>query len=234
MPFSEEFARFRRNHAAGAGDYLTAFPATENPIAEAGRWITGLATGSVWSDIRTTPGLAWGTQDTPVAPPYDDSCAYFVPPSLQLWRDIEIEAQVYLTNRGSWTGNHEVELLLRGSLQENENKTYEVLFSCLAGPTYVEIVRWNGALSSFTSLAINSSWGGLNSGDWIKATIIGTVINAYARTDSGSYGSAILTYDTVNDGTKYTAGYAGIGHWKNGTSNLDDYGLQNWRAFRLR
>jgi hypothetical protein len=31
--------------------------------------------GVDWSDVRTTPGLAFGTQDPPTGPPYNDSVA---------------------------------------------------------------------------------------------------------------------------------------------------------------
>ena len=44
------------------GTYSTNFPSTENPISESGRWINGGSTGLKWANVRTTPGLAFGTQ----------------------------------------------------------------------------------------------------------------------------------------------------------------------------
>src|SRR5689334_20640078 len=48
--------------AAAADPYSTAFPNTENPISEGGSWLSGKATGIDFSDVRTTPGRAFGTQ----------------------------------------------------------------------------------------------------------------------------------------------------------------------------
>src|SRR4051794_2598221 len=45
-----------------ASPYTTNFPLTENPISEGAQWTTGLATGLDWANVRTTPGLAFGTQ----------------------------------------------------------------------------------------------------------------------------------------------------------------------------
>src|ERR1700729_3247334 len=42
--------------------YTTNFPLTENPISEGGKWINGQKDGVDWTDVRTTPGLAFGTE----------------------------------------------------------------------------------------------------------------------------------------------------------------------------
>jgi hypothetical protein len=42
--------------------YTTIFPLAENPISEGAIWMNGLAAGLDWSDVRTTAGLAYGTQ----------------------------------------------------------------------------------------------------------------------------------------------------------------------------
>lgn len=224
----------RRDH-----EYFTTFGVgTENPIAEGGRWQGGLQTCLDWTDIQTSGRTAYGTQTGSVGPPYNDSTAFYLPPNKQQWADMEVEAQLgTIANRGSWTGFHEVELLLRAQIGPNTIKMYEVLFSAQAGPTYVEIVKWNGPVGvvaggggAFTSLAIDSAWGGMNSNDWIKATVIGSVIRAWHRPSTGGAYTNILTYDTASDVVKYTMGFAGHGSWKNGTSNLNDYPIQSWRA----
>ena len=43
--------------------YTTNFPLTANPISEGGAWLSGKAAGLDWTDVRTTPGKAFGTQD---------------------------------------------------------------------------------------------------------------------------------------------------------------------------
>src|ERR1035438_4153195 len=45
-----------------AGTYTTNFPSDENPISQGGNWINGKANGLDWSDVRTTGGMAIGTQ----------------------------------------------------------------------------------------------------------------------------------------------------------------------------
>jgi hypothetical protein len=53
--------------------YTTKFSLTENPISESGNWINGKGVGLDWSDIATTPGLAYGTESGITG--YDDSTA---------------------------------------------------------------------------------------------------------------------------------------------------------------
>lgn len=222
--------------------YVTNFDATENPISESSRWVNGLATGLDWSDMQTSGGRCYGTQTGAVSPPYDDSCAYLLPETGKHWSaDQEIEAQVSITTRSGWTGFHEVELLLRGTLRANYNACYECLFPCTAS-TKLELVQWKGPFGSnasgatgnpdsFSVLAEQATWPGLQDGDWIKATIVGTVITMQHRTNSGSY-TTYITHDTagltkVAGGDPYllTHGMPGIGHWKNGNGNLSDHGI---------
>src|SRR5208337_935597 len=48
--------------ATSGNSYTTNFPLTENPISEGGRWINGGTVGLDWTNVRTTPGLAFGTE----------------------------------------------------------------------------------------------------------------------------------------------------------------------------
>src|ERR1700741_2973288 len=43
-------------------DYSTNFDETENPISEGGKWQSGAAIGLDWKDVRTSGGIAFGTQ----------------------------------------------------------------------------------------------------------------------------------------------------------------------------
>src|SRR5215467_16221110 len=56
-----------------AAGYTTSFPLTENPISEGGLWTNGKTAGLDWSDVRTTPGLAFGTETG--ATDFNDSIA---------------------------------------------------------------------------------------------------------------------------------------------------------------
>src|ERR1700749_3364173 len=50
--------------AAFSRTYSTNFPKSENPISEANNWINGeLGGASLWGDVRTTPGLAFGVNE---------------------------------------------------------------------------------------------------------------------------------------------------------------------------
>lgn len=225
---------------AGSNLYETTFSSTENPISEGGRWISGLAIGLGWSDIETSGGRAYGTQSGAVSPPYDDSCAFLKPAAGTLWSaDQEIEAQVSVSTRSGWTGFHEVELLLRGTLLSNWNTCYECLFPCTAS-TKLELVLWKGPLgensggaggnpNTFTVLAEQSTWPGLEDTDWVKAAIVGTTITMSHRTNAGSY-TAYISYDTSGDSVKLSSGWPGIGHWKNGNGNLSDHGFHFLRV----
>jgi hypothetical protein len=53
--------------------YTTNFSLTENPISENGKWIDGKAVGLDWANVRTSPGLAYGTPTDTIQ--YDDSTA---------------------------------------------------------------------------------------------------------------------------------------------------------------
>src|SRR2546428_4389000 len=58
------------------GPYTTNFSRAENPISEGGRWLNGQTDGLDWTDVRTTPGFAFGTEiggKRPAPPIYHDS-----------------------------------------------------------------------------------------------------------------------------------------------------------------
>ena len=58
-----------------ANTYTTNFPLTENPISEAGMWVNGgQSPANNWTNVQTTPGLAFGTMP-PSTGNDDDSTA---------------------------------------------------------------------------------------------------------------------------------------------------------------
>ena len=91
------------------GTYTTNFPLTENPISEGGHWINGKTVGLDWTNIRTTPGLAFGTESASSSN-LDDSTAllsgtwgpnqtvtavlHLVPPATQAETEIRLRSSL--------------------------------------------------------------------------------------------------------------------------------------------
>lgn len=180
--------------------YSTTFPLTENPISEAGNWTNGGTVGLNWNNCRTTTNFAFGTQ--PGTSNYDDSTCTLN----GTWgpnQTAQMTIHVLSTTNSDWA---EAEIRLNTTVTAKSITGYEI--SCSVKPSgsgggpYVQIVRWNGSLGSFTELNGTSSTGCAN-GDILKATISGGVITAYKN------GAAVLT---AND-SKYTSGKPGMGFY---------------------
>ena len=119
--------------------------ATENPISEGGNWTNGKADGVDWGDVRTTPGLAFGTN----AGNFADSTAIL---DGSWGPDQMAQATVHSVNQND-NYYEEVELRLRSTITPHNNTGYEINFRCSkTGNAYSQIVRWNGALGDFTYL----------------------------------------------------------------------------------
>jgi len=98
-----------------AAGYSTTFPLTENPISESSQWTTGKAVGLDWSDVRTTPGLAFGTQNGSTN--YNDSLAVLK----GTWAaNQSATATVHTLNQQSGNTFEEVEILLRPAGAESD------------------------------------------------------------------------------------------------------------------
>lgn len=214
--------------------YFTAFDSTENPLRENGAWRAGLTDGLNWTDVRKTPGRAFGTQSGTTGPPYDDSVATLTGP----WTPNQtVYATVYQTNPNS-TAFEEVELWVRATILPNFISGYEVNFRAIAsGSQYCGIVRWNGPLGDFTQIEPNVNFPtnpGLVTGDVVKVTIMGNLITAYIN------GVSISSHDISGDApnsqgvSKFTGGSPGMGHWfrTNGAGGLSpsDYGFTRFTA----
>jgi hypothetical protein len=197
--------------------YTTNFPLTENPISEGGNWINGETVGLDWSNASTTPGLAIGLQSGTEG--YDDTVALLT----GSWGpDQTVQATVYTVNQSD-SYFEEVELRLRSSLSAHDCTGYEVLFSCReTSNAYVQIVRWNGPLDSFTLLNGNSgSAYGLANGDVVKATIVGNLITAYINN---------VQVLQVTDIT-YANGNPGMGFFLDNTTGKNgDFGFTSFTA----
>ncbi len=197
--------------------YTTSFPLTENPISENGNWINGGTVGLDWCNIATTggsPGLAYGTETGSID--YNDSTALLT----GTWGpDQTVQATVYTTvaSNSDW---EEVELRVRSSLSAHNCTGYEINFSADPSNPYVQIVRWNGPLGSWTELDGTGSYGAKN-GDVIKATISGSTVTAYIN------GNPVLT---ATDST-YSTGSPGMGFYVQGVNGIDsEYGFTSFTA----
>ncbi len=201
--------------AARAGTYTTSFPATENPIAEGGHWINGKATGVDWANVRTTNGMAVGTQTGSNG--YDDSTAILT----GIWGSNQT-AQATVKMVGSDSGAYEeVELRLRSAVSAHSCTGYEINCSKQASSPYIQIVRWNCALGDFNYVNNSDTTHYVKDGDVIKATIIGSTITVYLN------GTQIVT----GTDTTFATGSPGIGFYlQGGSGNPANYGLSRFMA----
>ncbi len=199
--------------ASTGHSYTSDFSLTETPVSEGGKWIGGHTTGLVWSDASTSGGKIWGRQQLDVPTRYGDATAILTGP----WgADQSAEGVVAISSMPADNWGAEIELRLRSAISANVNTGYEITWKVTANPAnaYLVIVRWNGALGSFTYLgrygAAQAGQSGTpyaaQNGDVLKATIIGNTIRAYRN------GTLQATVDiTSAGGTVFTSGTPGVG-----------------------
>ena len=202
------------------GAYTTNFPLTEDPISESGKWTNGKTDGIDWSDVRTTPGSAFGTQVPPTGPPYNDSVALLK----GTWGPKQMAtATVHTVNQQGGHTYEEVELWLRGSISPYRTTGYEINFRCLTGPeTYVQFGYWDGPLNKFGGLGATTG-PGLHDGDVVRASIVGNTVTIWINGVQVLQGN-----DPVN---RYTTGNPGMGFYYQGSTGSDsDYGFTSFAA----
>ncbi len=202
------------NSSTGSGTYSTKFPLTENPISENGKWINGQTVGLDWNNVQTTPGFAGGVGPSSVE--YSDPTAILA----GSWGpDQTLTGTVYSVG-ASDNYYQEIELRLRTSVSPHSITGYEVMFRTPNNSSaYVNMARWNGALGDFTWL--NGASGiGVNNGDVITATIVGSTISAYIN------GNLIVT---STDST-FTSGSPGIGFNYGCSNTYSNFGLTSFSA----
>jgi hypothetical protein len=205
--------------AAGAPSYSTNFDGTESPISENSAWHHD---GLDWTVAETAGGIARGTQRLGVQrsgpTQYDDSYAYLsgFPPNQKASGVIHLG-----TIDGSCT--HEVEILLHWSDSAHDAHGYEC--NVAFDGSYAQIVRWEGAVGSYTYLNSGNVLGGVHDGDTVSASIVGNQItlsvNGVVRASASD--------------SKFTTGNPGIGFWRgsSGCGTLGDYGFTSFSASSL-
>jgi len=208
--------------AATHGTYTTNFRQAEGHLFEGGNWTNGQTDGLDWTNVRTTPGFAFGTESGGHRKPpqmYDDSTAL-----LTGTREPNQTAQATVrTVNPNERIYEEVELRLRSAFSAHRATGYEILFRASKGANaYCEIVRWNGSLGDFTYLGrAKGPPCGVATGDVVKATIKGTVITAYIN--------GVQVVQGADD--TYTTGNPGIGFYLEGATGVNgDYGFTSFTA----
>jgi hypothetical protein len=228
---TDHAADARGRKAGSVRSYSTRFPLDENPISEGGMWINGLTDGIDWADVCTRSGVAYGAvtrmtvaerraeqgnleaatpEDATPIGDYDDPTAVLT----GSWgKNQVVKATVYSKNP---TDRYfqEVEIRLRSTITPHSCTGYEVFWRCLKTEGgYAEIVRWDGKIGDWTSLARKQGpQYGVADGDVVEATIVGNVIRSYIN------GVEVLS---ATDDT-YDAGSPGIGYnFGVGNTNVD-------------
>jgi hypothetical protein len=195
-------------------------------MSEGGKWKNGAADGVDWTNCRTRPGLVFGTEDGAGrgVNQYDDSTCILT----GAWGPLQnVQGTVFSRNQSD-AYFQEVELRLHSTMTAHSCTGYEVLFRAYHPGGYATIVRWNGALGSFTYLnqKTNGNYKGIQTGDIVKATIDskGLIIGFVNGVE------VIRATDTT-----YARGNPGIGFWLlarggRGKGTNADYGFSAFTA----
>jgi len=204
----------RGPRGASVRSYSTSFRLDEDPISEGGLWINGRKEGIDYADVVTERGVVHGGKvrmsvaerraeqgdvvENPVGD-YDDPTAVLAGP----WgKNQHARATVFSRNQTE-EYFQEVEIRLRSAITPHRCTGYEVFWRCLKNENaYAEIVRWNGKIGDFTSLARKQGpQYGVADGDLAEATIIGREIKSYIN--------GIEVLSATDDG--YADGSPGVG-----------------------
>jgi hypothetical protein len=201
------------NALAASHSYHTAFPLTENPISEGSQWVGGSsAGGSLWGDVRTTPGKAFGVSE-PTA--FGDPTAILT----GTWgANQTVQGTVSSTNP---TGSccHEIELRLRMVISTNSISGYEAYCSVMPDNLYCHIARWNGPNGSYCNIESSTPSTYAHNGDILKATVTGTSTTIVTLFLNGTQvAQATDTGQSCSPGGAggpFTSGNPGLGFYDN-------------------
>lgn len=153
--------------SAAANTYTSSFSSTQNPLSDGGKWLNGGANGVDWTNCQTSGGMVYGTMSGTATgnAQWDDSTCVLA----GSWGPNQTaSATVKVPGSTPW-GYKEVELRLNTSISGHNITGYEFNCSVQQGNNYMTIVRWNGALGSFTTLGSNFNQY-CKSGDVLQAT----------------------------------------------------------------
>ena len=220
-----------RPSGAPVRSHRTTFPLDETPISEGGLWVNARTHGIDWCDVVTRDGVVFGevtrmgvaeqraeqgnldasaAESAAPVGDYDDPTAVLG----GTWgRNQFVKARVFSRNQ---TNRYfqEVEIRLRTTIEPHRCTGYEVFWRCLkTDEAYAEIVRWDGQIGAWKSLARRTGPEfGVKDGDIVEACIVGNVIKGYING---------VEVTSVSDDT-YAGGCPGIGfNFGVGDTNVD-------------
>lgn len=216
--------------------YRTEFPLDEDPIRENGMWLNGRTDAIDWTDVYVDGGVAYGAyarnsvvefraeqgnlgseDDEPVGD-WDDPTAMLTG---EWGADQYLSGHAFIRNPSAEIFQ-EIQLRARWTLRPHYCTGYEFIFRVLHGDaSYVEIVRWGGAIGTWESLGrVEGAEVGIRDGDLLEARAIGTRLTATIN------GRDVLTVD--ND--VLATGAPGFGfNFGEGHTNVD-HGLTDFEA----
>jgi hypothetical protein len=219
--------------------YDTDFSTDENPLSEGGAWLNGASVGIDWTDVIAENGAAFGAVSRMGVPerraeqgnlaPADEGEAapegdYDDPTAIlggDWGADQHARAVVFSRNQTE-EYFQEVQIRLRSTMAAHNCSGYEVIFRCLKTENaYVEVVRWNGAVGDWTSLArrVGAEFG-VADGDVVEASIVGNTIRASIN------GPEVIT---ATDDT-YAAGGPGVGFNFGVADTNVDHGFREFKV----
>jgi len=213
--------------SGGSGVYATNFVATENPLSEAGKWVVGKAIGLDWNNPQSASGKVYASvlSGANGASRYNDSIAHLNASSQPFTANQYAQGTVYLAN-GYSGASHEVELLLRFSINAHDAHGYEVLWG-LTG--YLAVVRWNGPLGNYTPV-YDPGAGSMpvpRDGDVLRAEVSGNTLKVILN------GVTKATVNLSSAGAVWSSGQPGIGFWPVDNATPQNYGWKSFEAGNL-
>jgi hypothetical protein len=209
--------------------YRTDFPTDENPIREGGMWLNGLTDAIDWSDVIVENGVAFGAYarnsaqefraeqgnlETEEAAPigdWDDPTAMLTG---EWGADQYLSGTAYIRNP-SEEYFQEIQLRARWTLRPNFCTGYEFIFRALdSEASYVEIVRWGGAIGTWESLGrAEGTDVGIKDGDLLEACIVGNTLTATINgSDVLTVTNDVLTTGAPGFGFNFGVGHTNVDH----------------------
>ncbi len=219
--------------------YKTEFKKNETPISEGGMWLNGRKDGINWCDVLVKDGVAFGEVSRNQVVErraeqaslgagagaggmpegdYDDPTAVLT----GKWGPNQFgKARIFSRNQTE-KYFQEAQIRLRHNMSPKFCSGYEVFFRCLnTDAGYAEIVRWNGPVGGWKSLAklVGLKYA-VKDGDLIEASIVGNVIRGYLN--------GVEVISVIDDNIK--SGAPGIGfNFGVGTTNVD-HGMRSFEV----
>lgn len=191
--------------------YSSNFTATEKPISQNGKWISGGA-GIAWSDVQTAPGLIFGVS---LPTKYADPTAILSGD----WNTNQTARGVVHIGTTPTKCCHEVELRLRTTITPHLITGYEVICSIVPDHPYIQVVRWNGKLDDFEYLS-KEVWYTCKNGDVLTAKVIGDTFTVALN------GKQVLT--TTDD--RFKSGSPGVGFYDDVDNDWANFGFSEFNA----